>query len=568
MTATLEDVAGESFDFVICGGGTAGLTLAARLTEDPSVSVLALEAGAAHIDDPDTLRPASHGSQFGNESYDWSFRTVSHSEVHQTRCRDTHHVWNRGKGLGGSSIINFMVWTKPTAEEINDFERLGNPGWNWNNYQKYVARTEGFISPHEEVQRTFKLNYDAANVGSEGPLKITYPATIDPAELKMQQTLINAGVPVAANPMGGDPAGAYFAPSTYDPVTHTRSYATTAFYLPNAERPNLKVLVCAHARRVCTISAPNGNLTAVGVEFEHAGRLYTVSARKEVVIAMGALQSPQMLELSGIGNKEVLEKVGIPTKIDLPGVGRNVQEHLEIGVSFELRDDAKFDTLCLLRDPAVAAKHLELHKSGSGLYTTGITNFAFVSPKVASCNIDEIARAARAKFTENAASYPPGLLEQYDIQLRRLEAGEPLCEIISYPGFMSTPNPPLPGKRYVTFTIVLNSPFSRGSIHCSSSDPLADPELDPHYLEEDIDLQIMTEMVKFVRGFAQVPPFKDMISKELNPGAEIKDDIEIINFIKRNYTIGSCSMLPKDRDGVVDPELKVSLSRSAVSSPG
>ncbi|KAI0921212.1 hypothetical protein AcW2_006258 [Taiwanofungus camphoratus] len=557
MSATLDAVAYHFFDYIICGGGTAGLTLAARLTEDPGVSVLVLEAGQANIDDPAILRPASYGTHFGNESHSWTYQTTK-----QKYCDDAQQLWFRGKGLGGSSGINFMCYTKPHAEDINDFERLGNPGWNWNNYEKYLERTEGFVPPKDDVQKKLNLKFDTWRIGREGPLALAYPAKIDKAELQVQQTLINAGLPVAPNPLSGDPTGVYFAPNTYDPIKHTRTYATTAFYLPNKDRPNLTVLVSALVNRVLTETTGNGKLSAVGVEFEYDSKTYTVNARKEVVLSTGALKSPQILELSGIGDKEVLEKIEVPLKIELPGVGRNAQEHVFIGVSFELHDDVEFDTLDLLRDPAVAAKHVELHASGSGIYTIGIIGFAFVPLQMLSSKADSIFQAAKERITKNTAAYPPGLLDQYKIQIDRWQKGVPGCEIISFPGFLSAPNAPAEGRRYLTMLVAMNHCLSRGTIHCASADPRKDPEFDPRYLEQETDLEVWVEMVKFVRNLANIEPLKDMVVKELNPGSEVEDDAQLHAWIKKNFsttwhTAGSCSMLPKTSGGVVDPELKV-----------
>ncbi|PCH40974.1 GMC oxidoreductase [Wolfiporia cocos MD-104 SS10] len=556
MTASLDAVANKFFDYIICGGGTSGLTLAARLSEDPAVSVLVLEAGGENTDDPDILRPALWGSHFTNQAHSWTYQTVS--------VGDAVYPWFRheGKGLGGSSGINFMCWTKPHASEIDDLEKLGNPGWNWNNYEKYLSRTEGFIVPSADVQKRNNMCFETWKMSKDGPLKVTYPGTIDEAELKIQQTLINAGLSIAPHPLSGDPTGVFFAPNTYDPITHTRSYATTAFYLPNRHRENLTVLVSASVNRVRTEMLPNGVITAVGVEFEYDGKEYVANSKKEVLLTAGAPKSPHILELSGIGRKEILNKIGVPVKVDLPGVGENAQEHVFIGVSFELRDDVEFDTVDLLRDPAAAAEHIELHASGSGIHTKGIIGFSFTPLSMLSEKSEEIYQSAKRKVEQNAGKYPPGLMEQYEIQLDRLRGRAPGCELISFPGYLSGPNPPVPGKRYLSVLVAMNHCFSRGTIHSSSSDPLKDPEFDPRYLEEEVDLDVWVEMVKFTRNLANIEPLKNMIALESNPGPEVQDEAQLRDWIKKYFcttwhTAGSCSMLPKASGGVVDPELKV-----------
>ncbi|KAI0751029.1 alcohol oxidase [Daedaleopsis nitida] len=556
MTASIDDVKDKSFDYIVCGGGTTGLTLAARLTEDPDTTVLVLEAGNANLDDMAILRPASYGSHFGNAAYSWN-----HNTIKQKMTGDTPHMWARGKGLGGSSGINFLCWIKPPAEDMDDFERLGNPGWNWKNFEKYIHRTEGFVPPTKEIQSQKGLDLDTCSMGSDGPLAIAYPATIDDGEQKVKETMINAGLRPALRPMNGQTHGVYFAPLTYDPKTHTRSYSATAFYTPCKDRPNFTVLVAAHVNRVISSSGNDDEFVAESVEFEHGGQTYVARASKEVILSTGTLKTPQVLELSGIGNPNLLRRLGIQTKVDLPGVGTNVQEHMIVGVSFELRDDVKFDTLDLLSDPEVAAKHLELHNSGEGLFTTGIIGFSFATLPEVTSRASEIFKATEDKIMKNANSYPPGLLEQYKISLERLKSGVG-CEFISFPGLNSRPNPPEKGKRYISFYVAMNHTFSRGTIHATSKDASVDPEFDPRYFDEEVDLQVWVEMVKFTRNLRNISPLKDITTKERNPGPEVQTDEEIVDWIKKVmtttwHTAGSCSMLPKANGGVVDPQLKV-----------
>ncbi|KAJ3485204.1 hypothetical protein NLI96_g5126 [Meripilus lineatus] len=513
MLATIEELAGKSFDYIVVGGGTSGLTLAARISENPKLSVLVLESGGANIDDP-AIRE-QNCKTMGKVNSDYRFHPSLAS-----------HIPNRGKGLGGSSAINFMCWTKPPSQEIDDFERLGNPGWNWKRYNEALQRTEGFVPPPLEAQKRNNMNFDAWEIGREGPLTIAYPATINPVETKVQQTFINAGIPIASRPLSGDPKGVFLAPVTCNPVTHTRTYSTTAFYLPNKERPNLTVLLNANCERIVTEELSDGGLKATGVEFSHHGKKYFVQSAKEVVLSAGALKSPQVLELSGIGNKEILERAHIPLKLDLPGVGKNVQEHIYAALSFELRDDVEYDTLDLLKDPKVAAKHLELHASGSGIFTMGIIGFAFASLQMLSSKTEEIYERTKEAISKKMASLPLGLQEQYKIQLERLRTA-PGCEIISIPGGLSSPNPHEDGKRYISIFSAANHMFSRGTIHSTSNNPDIDPEFDPHYFEEDVDLQMLVEMVKFIRNLTHVSPLKDLITKELNPGPAVQSDDEL-----------------------------------------
>ncbi|KDQ60229.1 GMC oxidoreductase [Jaapia argillacea MUCL 33604] len=563
QTAKLEDVADKSFDYVIVGGGTAGLCLAARLTEDPSISVVVLESGDANLNDPALLRPASYGAHFGNENYDWAFKTTA-----QVHCKGNQFLWQRGKGLGGSSAINFLCWTKPPADEIDDWERLGNPGWNWENYDKFSKRTEKFVYPTPEIQAKHNLKLSDWRCGSEGTLLTAFPAKIPAAELDLQQTLIKLGIPVAEAPLDGSPQGVYFAPNTLDPKTATRTYATTAFYLPNASRSNLNILVRAHASKLITSKSLGGSVTASGVQFFYGKKECVVKAKKEVLLCAGALKSPQILELSGIGSQSLLQRLRIPSEIDLPGVGENIQEHVFTGITFELKDDASFETLDILRDPKVATEHLELHAAGKGegLFNMGIIGFAFASLNLLSDSASSIHHAAQILYSQKGQpknAVEEGIKEQWKIQVERLEKGGPGCELISFPGFLSYPNPPQEGKKYISVLVAMNHFFSRGTIHSISKDAKIDPAFDPHYFEEEIDLKTFIESVKFVRNkVANTAPFKNLIVQEVNPGPAVESDEQIGDWLKKYmtttyHTAGSCSMLPREKGGVVDPRLKV-----------
>nr|ALJ82905.1 choline dehydrogenase [Irpex lacteus] len=329
--------------------------------------------------------------------------------------------------------------------------------------------------------------------------------------------------------MTGDPNGFFFAPVTHDKKSH-RSYATSAFYVPNKDRKNLNVLVTATVRKVLTTTSSNGNVIATGVEFEYNGTVYDVNAKKEVIVSSGTLGSPHILELSGIGRKDVLEKAGIPLKLELPGVGENVQEHVMVGLSYELKDDVEFDTLDILRDPETLAKHLELHKTVEGVFTTGVTSFGFVTLDQLTPRANEIYQTMQDTVKNlDPKTTPPGLLEQYKILLDRYKPGStnPGLEFISFPGMMSFPNPPEPGKRYVTLLVAVNHTWSRGTIHSTSNDPSKLPEIDPHYFEQGVDLTLLLELAKRAREVAHTSPMKEMIVQGLNPGSEVQTDEEL-----------------------------------------
>jgi len=359
----------------------------------------------------------------------------------------------------------------------------------------------------------------------------------------------------------------YQAPNTLDPATQTRSYSATAYFLPNQSRANLTVLTSAYACKIVT--SGEGNVTATGVEFTHGKEPVThiANAKNEVILCTGALKSPQLLELSGIGRPDILDALKIPVKVALHGVGENVQEHQYAGVTFALKDGLPDETFDILRNPDELVKQIDLHAQGKGVFTMGMTTFAFRPLSAFSPHAENIYKATRIEIENNikAGKYSKGLAEQYAIELERFDRNASGAEFIGFPGILSRPNPGLPGKKYFTIVICSNHGFSRGTIHATSKDPAADPEFHPRYFEHDIDLQYFIEMVKFAREVAKHSPFKDVLDAEvveLNPGPEVQTDAQIADWVKdfsgsTFHTIGSLSMLPLDKGGVVDPQLKV-----------
>ncbi|EIM79352.1 GMC oxidoreductase [Stereum hirsutum FP-91666 SS1] len=569
---TAVDIAHKAFDYVIVGGGTAGLVLATRLTEDTNASVLVLEAGPANENDPLLLRMGSYGAHFNQEKYDWSFLTVP-----QKHCNNRQIPWPRGKTLGGSSAINFLAWVKPPKEEINDFERLGNPGWNWKNFEKYCAKAEGFVKPSaEEIEKHGLHSVGEWKMGEDGPIKLAIPSRASGADLDAIKVMKSAGIPEAQAPQNGDPRGLYIYPISVDPKTFKRSYAANAYWIPNQHRPNLSCIVSATAHKVI-FEEGSTPLKATGVEFiVNSGGEATVhvaTAGKEVILCAGAIKTPQLLELSGIGSPSILSRYGIKTKIDMPEVGENVQEHNTANVTFELKDDVPYETFDVLRYPKRAAEELALHSQGQGLFTYGSLGYTFapltwLSPRAREIHEAQISRVNEFTATPSRSGeksrLTEGLKAQFEIMKERLgpERLGPGCEMMHAAMFRSFPNPPEPGKKYFSYNSCMHHQWSRGSIHIASTDPFASPVIDPHAFEEDIDLQTFIETVKFVRTLRHISPWKELVVREVNPGPDVQTDAQIGDYVKSYmsttfHTAGTASMLPREKGGVVDPQLKV-----------
>ncbi|KAI0248897.1 alcohol oxidase [Lactifluus subvellereus] len=545
MLATIDQVSDRSFDYIIVGGGTAGLVVAARLSEDPSVSVLVLEAGSPNLNDPAILIPGLYGSQFGKSQYDWGFSTVP-----QVNANGKPVYWGRGKGLGGSSSINFFQFHPPSAADIDAFEKLGNKGWNWKMLKKYYTKQERFSPP--EV-RDDTMCFDVREHGLEGPLEVAYPQLLSGLEKPFVEAIQTLGISLPS-----EPARTWLIPLTIGPTTRTRTYAANMYYEPNASRSNLTVLTSAHVARISLSKVAGREATAESVSFLHDGKEYRAIVKKEVIVSAGSIMSPQVLELSGIGDPAILREAGVQVAVDLQGVGNNIQEHCNVGLSYQLKEEVEssYLTYDCLTDPDTLRKQTELYHAGEqSILDMRIALMTFVPLSAMSPDAEAVQEKylASVRARIEADEYPPGFGET------NIKARVPSHEMVLVPsvGFFTTA--PDPKRKYVSFMPMMNQPFSRGSIHIKTRNPLDHPVIDPRYFEQEYDVRAFAESFKFTRRLAQQEPFK---KGEVFPGPSVQTDEEIINFLKDNvrttfHTVGSCSMLPREDGGVVDNKLKV-----------
>jgi len=313
---------------------------------------------------------------------------------------------------------------------------------------------------------------------------------------------------------------------------------------------------------------PDGDQSnrAEGVEFVVEGQTHFAGCNREVILCAGALKTPQILELSGIGSPDHLTTLGIDLKIDLPGVGENAQEHSYFGMSFELDSTLEYDTWDKLFDPTrAAAEMVLLNEKQQGLFTMGLAGVTFVPLQKTMTDPEPLISAQRSKLERNykEGMISEGLWEQYQMQLKRLENPNSVdVEYTGVPVFFTPISKPEAGKAYTTVFSVLKHLFSRGSVHAASKDPLQKQIMDPHYFEDDFDLQVLVESLKFVRVLRNTEPWKSVVAKEVDPGPSVQTDEEMRAYIRHSletisHTCGTCSMLPREKGGVVDPKLKM-----------
>ncbi|KEP46778.1 glucose dehydrogenase [Rhizoctonia solani 123E] len=555
--------ASKTFDYVIIGGGTAGLTLAARLSENPKITVGVIETGEYHPDDPLIDTPGSAFSIAGNAKYDWLFKSAP-------QVNAGNRVLNlpRGKMLGGSSGINIMTFDRGSKVEYDAWAKLGNPGWDWDGLLPNMKSAERFtgIDP-------FRLNYTDASPndifpsqGKNGVIATSYDDWYSDIVPPFRKSMANLGVPINFDPDSGNAVGIFNSATSVNRTTGRRSYAASTYYAYNAHRPNFVVLTGAQATKINFKDSSNSKtkgLVATGVSFMHQSQTYTVKVRKEVIISAGTFQSPHLLELSGIGNSTILQRNGIKTIIDLPGVGKNYQDHVFVTTTYELKPGSSTQNFDLLTNNATyaAAAAAQYNSTHDGILSspTSVLSFISLDSLASSTEIEKMT----AQLDREIALGELNQLQRtsYKIQKEWLKEKLGWVEVIVYPGYAGV-GVPKANTSYFTLFTAFQHPFSRGNIHINTSNPLVAPRIDPKFLSKSIDLDTLVYAVKFNQKLSKTEPLASLILSQQSPTPEVTSDADIADYVKANaasihHPIGTVSLAPREIGGVVDVRLKV-----------
>ncbi|KAF3921918.1 hypothetical protein ABW20_dc0101561 [Dactylellina cionopaga] len=551
-----------TFDYIIAGGGTAGLTIAARLTENPDITVAVIEAGENRIDDLTILAPGLLTALYSNPDYDWNFHTVP-----QPNVNNKVYAHPRGKVLGGSSAINFLFWTHPSQKDINNWGLLGNANWTWNALKPYFKKSEQYVAPSPQVQLDLQTQFIVpGSHGTSGPIKTGFPDWYTEITEAWPRTFANRGLAVNGDPKDGLALGGYTNLLNLDLSSHTRSYAATGYYAPNAGRPNLHVFTGSLVKKVI-LSNQGGNTVATGVQFVKNGTTTTLQATKEVIVSAGSFGSPQILELSGIGKPSLLSQHGIPVVVNNPNVGENLQDHIYVPIGFEV--NSGIFTLDSFRDEAVFNAALQEYlTSQSGPISVSGASSALLS-------LRQIAGASYSPpyFSASTASSAFGLAAQHALQLQDLFTEAVAQELTLGAGInprwqndtSKLFNSGLPTGNFLSLLGVLEHPFSRGSSHIKSADPAIYPAIDPNYLSHPLDIEILSKIVLHLQTIARTAPLSDLLKGNgtvYQPGYYELTPSNVKTWIKTAlqsefHPLGTCSMLPKNKGGVVDEKFKV-----------
>ncbi len=486
------------FDYVIVGAGTAGCVLANRLSADGRASVLLLEAGP-----PDRYLwihiPIGYGKTMFHPVYNWGFHTDPDPGMDGRRI-----YWPRGRGLGGSSSINGLIYVRGQPEDYDRWAAAGNRGWGWRDVLPYFVRSEG------------NQRGASAAHGADGPLKCS---DIGERHELMEAIIAGAGelgVPRTDDFNGGVQEGVGY----YQLFTHKgwRCSTAVAYLKPARGRANLAVETGAHATRVTLAEG-----RATGVEFVQGGQARRVRARREVILAAGALQSPQLLLLSGIGPGAHVAEHGIPVVRDLPGVGENLQDHLQLRLLYRCTKPitTNDDLASWWRSLQIGLKWLVRRR---GPLAIGINQGGLFT------------RVMRDAATP-------------DIQFHfaTLSADMAGAKPHPFPGF--------------TMSVCQLRPTSRGRVRLAARDPLAAPSMQPHYLSTAGDRACAVAALRYARRLAATRALSPYIVEELRPGRAVESDADLLAFARAYgatifHPSGTCRM-GADPLAVVDDRLRV-----------
>ncbi|KAE8381224.1 choline dehydrogenase [Aspergillus bertholletiae] len=491
----------EEADYVIVGGGTAALVVACRLSENPETRIVVLERGEDASSDARVQNPLVYESLTGSEM-DWNLKVAPQAGLNGREFNQP-----AGKTLGGSSLINGCIFLPPAAAVFNAWDSLGNPGWNWETLAPYFKRAY-----------TLHPRTGGPQSNTAGPIQVSYAVSTERADTTLldawKQTFKEYGYDYADELVSeGATIGTRPYTATIDPVSGHRSSAASGYGTILASRANVRIITGVSVTRILfNPSAPNGNSTATGVEVQTEARgTVLFKPTKEVIMAAGVFNNPKILELSGIGDQARLQKLGISPLVHLPGVGENLTNH----------------AMSILTAPVKA--HPDIQDITPGMKANALI-------RLAPAEMQEILDQARESPDHPAIAQI----------LNGPNEASACIHFAIYPGNLAV------------IGLFPSFPFSRGSIHIQSADPASSPRIDPKYLTNPSDLESMVRHVQHLQVIlqsARLQPFVDAPPpQDRETLAQLLREAMVI---PTSHPCGTTAMLPREKGGVVAPDLKV-----------
>ncbi|KAF9458880.1 aryl-alcohol-oxidase from pleurotus Eryingii [Collybia nuda] len=520
-----------NYDYIVIGGGAAGAVVAARLSENSDISVLLVEAGISNEGITDIDIPLLGLSLAPSTPLDWNYTTIP-----QPGLGNRAIPYPRGKVLGGSTSVNYMVYMRGSTEDFDRYASVtGESGWVWDQMLEYAKKNEKLVSPadHHDTTGEFLPSLH----GTSGPISVSLGGNPTPLDSRVIATTEEFPTEFPFNPdtIGGDILGIGWAFASIG--NGTRSSSATGYLAPASGRPNLDIVVNAQATKL-EVTGKKGTVPCfhrVLVAEKAGAAVYALTANQEIILSAGTFGTPALLQLSGIGNKTELSAAGVTTIIDNPSVGKNMSDHALLPNVWNVDNPDTYDSV--FRNPSQALEQWTNNRTGP--FASHIAN-----------QLGWLRLPQTASIFETTPDPAAGPNSSH-------------FEMIFLNYWLNPNTPAPPTGNFMSEATVLISPTSRGFVKISSSDPFKPPLVNPNWLNTDFDIFALVESVKISRRFFAAKAWEGYILDPVGELGTAETDEEIEAYVRKNvngiwHAVGTAMMTSKDAGyGVVDPDLKV-----------
>ncbi|KAF9872161.1 choline dehydrogenase [Colletotrichum karsti] len=545
------DAVAEEYDYIIVGGGTSGLVVANRLSENRDKTVLVIEYG----DFPNTINVTVPFFT----TYDQSSRLYNVTSVPQVHLGNRTSRLRIGATVGGGSSVNGMAWDRGSVADYDAWEALGNPGWNWDTMLKYFRKSSTFEPPAKEYVDKYGYEWSADAYGN-GPVRVGLPSWQWPvAALQTRSWVEDIKAPKLKDGADGNNVGIAWLPQNSGGKNGTRSTSETAYFNTVSDRKNLHLIVRHYGGAIKF----EGNVTAgIDVASRDGTRTRFVRSRN-IILAAGAVNTPRILQLSGIGPSKLLKGLGIEVKVDAPGVGANFQDHPSVFMAYDFSNDTSVNPKLMNNATFYNQSWAEYQANKTGPHTHAWGN------KVVFTSLQDLDSQNYQYITEQLGRQEPlqylplvyaenpalvqGYIQQRDVMKKHFLNPKAGVVEITFGGAENVP-------------VALQKPLSRGTIviNTTNPDPSIPPLVDFNTIANPVDGVILVRAVSKARAFMLSPSLASIAAVEVMPGLGASSDVQIETMMRESWLsssfdhpAGTAAMMPREWGGVVDSKLRV-----------